>query len=236
MATLNEQRGIPFGHIKLTCDDPAAGLLLLLGEDPPTISGGLGGWEITGRPRQVGMTTWAGVEPFQVELSVMLDGWSSGHSVEPTLRQLVAIARGDDESEPGLVNVQGIPMPVDADWVVEAMAFGDPILRASDGSRVRQPLTLTLREYVPPTYLQLRKRALAGGKGKTRVVTARKGDTPAKIARRQDCHWREIRDLNPTLVRKANQSLKQGTKLRCPVAQRKDRRSHRASSRRGGTR
>jgi hypothetical protein len=114
------------------------------------------------------------------------------------------------------------------DWVVEAVEFGDPILRPTDASRVRQPLTLTLREYVPPSYLRMAKRALDPAKRKTKVVTAHKGDTPAKIARRQRCDWRELRDLNPTLVRKANQALKAHTKLRVPVAQRHDR-HHRRS-------
>ena len=212
---------VPHGHIRLSCDDPAADLVLLLGPEPPRITGGLGGWEITGRPRQISMTTWQGTEPFQVQLSVMLDGFHSGLSVETTLRKLVTIARGDDESPPGVVAIDGIPLPTD-DWVLEALDFGDSI-SASGGVRLRQPILLTLREYVPPSFLQLRRGALQGTGGKTKVVTARKGDTPARIARRQRCDWREIRDLNPALVRKANAALKVGTKLRVPVAQRRDR-------------
>jgi LysM domain len=223
VATLSEQRGVPRGCIRLSCDDPAADLILLLGAEPPKITGGIGGWEVTARPRQIGMTTWQGSEPFQVQLSVMLDGYATGVSVEPTLRKLVTIGRGDDESPPGVLTITGVPMPAD-DWVLEALEFGDALLRSSDGSRVRQPLALTLREYVPPTFLQLRRGALQGPKGKTKVMTARKGDTPAKIARRQECKWTDLRDLNPALVRKANQALKTGTKLRAPVAQRKDRR------------
>jgi hypothetical protein len=216
------------GWVRITCDDPAADLTLRLGPEPLKITGGLGGWEVTGRPRQVGMTTWAGVEPFQLTFSVMLDGWARRRSVESTLRKLVTIARGDDESEPGVIEVDGIPTPDRGmDWVVEAVEFGDPILRPTDASRVRQELTLTLREYVPPSYLRLAKRALDPAKRKTKVVTAHKGDTPAKIARRQHCDWRELRDLNPTLVRKANQTLKAHTKLRVPVARRRDRRHRR---------
>jgi hypothetical protein len=139
---------VPPGWVRLTCDDPAADLTLLLGPEPVRITGGLGGWAVTGRPRQVAMTTWEGTEPFQVQLSVMLDGHAAGRSVEPTLRKLVAVARGDDESPPGVLGVAGLPLPAD-DWVLEGVDFGDPILRR-DGSRVRQPLNLTLREYVPP--------------------------------------------------------------------------------------
>lgn len=220
---------VPPGWVRISCDDPAADLLLLLGPEPPKITGGLGGWEITARPRQISMTTWQGTEPFQMSLSIMLDGWSTNTSVEDPLRQLVAVARGDDESPPGIVQIAGIPTPA-ADWVLEAVEFGDAILAPPDGVRLRQPLTLTLREYVEPSYLQLRKGATQGTKGKTKVLTARKGDTPARIARRQRCQWTDLRDLNPTLVRKANQALKTGTKLRAPVAQQRPRRKPRSSS------
>lgn len=233
MATVTEARAVPRGCIRLSCDDPAADLVLGLGAEAPKITGGIGGWEVTARPRQIGMTTWQGSEPFQVQLSVMLDGYASDTSVEPTLRELVTIARGDDESPPGVVAITGIPMPAD-DWVLEALEFGDPILSPQDGSRLRQPLGLTLREYVPPSFLQPRRGTLQGAKGKTKVLTARRGDTPAKIARRQDCKWTDLRSLNPTLVRKANQALKTGTKLRAPVAQRKDRRRSAAAARRRG--
>jgi hypothetical protein len=76
---------------------------------------------------------------------------------------------------------------------------------------LRQQVSVTLREYVPrrvPTATQTSR--LQGSKGKTRVVTAKQGDTPAKIARREHCAWTNLRDLNPTLVRKANQALKRG--------------------------
>jgi hypothetical protein len=215
------------GWVRITCDDPAANLVLRLGTEPPKVTGGLGGWEVTARPRQVAMTTWAGTEPFQVSLSLMLDGYAADSSVERSLRRLVTVARGDDESPPGVVRVTGIPLPVEAGWVLEAVEFADPILRGTatrngaSGERLRQPLTLTLREYVPPSYLQLRKGALAGAKTKTRVVTARKGETVAHLARRQHCKWTELRALNPKLIRKANQALKAGTKVRAPVAQHK---------------
>jgi hypothetical protein len=212
------------GWVRITCDDPQLSLVAMLGPDPVHITAGVGGWELTARPRQVAMTTWAGVEPLQMSLGLMFDGFATRTSQETPLRRLVVAARGDDESPPGVINVEGVPLPV-ADWVIEDIAFGDPILAADTLERVRQPVTLTLREYVPPRYLQLRKHTLQGSKGKTRVVTCRTGDTPASIARRQSCPWTAIRELNPTLVSKANQKLKSGTKLRVPVATTKDRRA-----------
>lgn len=208
---------VPYGHVRLTCAHPHADLLLLLGPEAPKITAGTGGWEVTARPRQVGMTTWAGVEPFQLTLGVMLDG--AGRSVEPTLRELVTVARGDDDSPPGALKLAGIAQPAhDVRWVVEGLEFADPIL-ARNGERTRQPLTLTLREYVDPSYLPTPPHALDSARRKTKVIRARKGDTPVKLARRHHVTWTDLRRLNPTLVRKANQALKTGTKLRCPVAE-----------------
>lgn len=212
------------GYVSLMCDDPALNLVVLLGPDPVHITGGVGGWEVTARPRQIGMTTWTGVEPLQVSLSLMFDGWIARRSQESRLRRLLAVARGDDESPPGVLTVQGVTLPAD-EWVIEGIDFGDPIIDPASGDRYRQPMTVTLREFVPPTYLQLRRRALQGTKGKTKVITCRKGDTPATIARRQKCKWTDIRSLNPSVVKKANQQLKIGTKLRVPVATTKDRRA-----------
>jgi hypothetical protein len=212
------------GYVRVVCDDPQLSLVVLLGPEPVRLTAGVGGWEVTPRPRQVAMTTWAGVEPLQVELGLMFDGWATGKSQETSLRRLLAVARGDDESPPGVISVEGVLLPAD-DWVIEDVSWGDPILSATTLERVRQPVTLTLREYVPPQYLQMRRKAIEGSKGKTRVVTVRKGDTPTTIARRQHCTWFALRALNASVISKANQKLKHGTKLRAPVATSKTRRA-----------
>jgi hypothetical protein len=224
-ATLMASRkGLAHGYVRLICDDPHADVRCLMGADPPKITGGIGGWEIVARPRQVSMTTWAGVEPFGVDLALMLDGHAARRSVEEQLAQLIAVGRGDGESEPGLLRVQGIALPADR-WVIDGMDFGDTLLSSHTGERVRQALTLNLREYVPPAYLQLRRSATLGSKGKTKTITTRKGDTPAKVAARVRCSYRDLRELNLTsgLCAKANQTLKVGTKLRVPVAKSKQR-------------
>lgn len=214
----------PPGYVSLFSDDPPLAAMLMLGSASPRLSGGVGGWENVTRPHQTAMTVWGGVDPFELELELVLDGYASGHSVEPTLRALYAVAGGDPEVEPGIVEIEGIPwLPADR-WVIQALELGDgTIRRGSDFSRVRAPLTLTLSEYVPPSFLRLRKGALKGGRGKTKVITVKKGDTPARIARRAKCKWTELRDLNVGVVTKANQNLKDGSKLRVPVAKAKHR-------------
>src|SRR5262245_48125994 len=172
---------IPTGYVRLTCGDPAIAVVALLGEDAPRITGGVGGWSVIDRPRMVGMTVWEGVEPYQLALSLMFDGWTQQASQETDIRKLQRVGRGDSESPPGVLIVEGIPLPARR-WVIESIDYGDPIL-ALDGSRYRQPLTLTLRQYVPPQFLRRRRSAYASST-KTLIVRAAKGDTPAKIAKR----------------------------------------------------
>lgn len=208
---------VPPGYVRLSCGDPALSLVVLLGTEAPKLTGGFGGWSIVGRPRDVGMTIWEGVEPYALTLPLMLDGWAERKSQETALRRLTRVARGDDESPPGILRIAGIPLPAKR-WVIDGIDFGDPINRVRDGARYRQPLTLTLREYVPPKYLKRRKSPYASS-GKTLIVKANKGDTPAKIAKRRGLKsWTVLRDLNRKLITKANQSLKTGTTVRVPAS------------------
>ena len=218
---------LPYGHVRITCDDPHVEIVALLSDEPIRYTGGFGGWDVTGRPRQTGMTTWSGQEPLQLTLGLMFDAWDTSDTIAQPMAALRRIARGDDESPPGVLSIEGIPLGM-RDWVIEGVDFGDALRRA-DGYAVRQAVTLTLREYVPPSYLKLRRRALSGAKGKTKIVTARTGDTPAKIAKRPGvrCVWTDVRTLNQTLVTRANQTLKAGTKLRVPVRAEKTRKRSR---------
>lgn len=221
----------PSGYVSLFCDDPPLATMLLLGAASPKISGGVGGWDTVERPHQTSMTIWKGVDPFTLELAVMLDAHASEYSVEPTLRALYAVAGGDPEVEPGIVEVRGVPsLPVEQ-WVITTIDVDDNVIRRDkDFHRTRQPVTITLLEYVPPQYMQLRNRALTGDKSKTKTITVRKGDTPAKIARKHRCKWTDIRRLNkdttpPKQPWKANSDLKDGSKVRVPVADKRERKA-----------
>jgi hypothetical protein len=207
---------LPYGHVRIVCDDPAEDVTVLLSEQPIRYTGGFGGWEITARPRQIGMTTWQGQEPLQLTLGLMFDTFDTRNTIARDMAALRRIARGDDESAPGVLRLYGIPAGA-REWVIEGIDFGDA-LRRGDGYAVRQPVTLTLREFVPPEYLQLRHKARAQIKGKTRVITVKRGQTPAKIAKSAGCKWTDLRTLNRGVVKKANQPLTAGTKLRVPVA------------------
>ena len=215
---------IPPGHVQLYCPDPPRNLVLPLGPEPAKLSGGGGGWEVVGRPRQIGMTLWQGTEPYQLQLGLMLDNYARGTNVERAMRALDRLYRGDDDSEPGVIEVGGMPLPAD-EWVIETIDFGDPIRAVDDLALLRQPVTMTLREFVPPEYMQLRRKAFGKTRAKTRVIKVKRGDTPMKIARRVKCKWTQLRELNPGVIKKANQRVgkkgdkfKVGMKLRAPVA------------------
>jgi hypothetical protein len=207
---------IPPGRVRLRCGDPKLDITPWLGTDAPRLEAGFGGWTVTGRPREVGMTTWDGVEPFQLSLPIMFDGWVAGLSQETDIANLIAVSRGDRESPPGIVTVEGLPLPVDS-WVIENLDFGDPIY-ALDGNRLRQPVTVTLREFVPPEYLRRYQTAASKASTKTVVIRAKRGDTPAKIAKRRKVKWTDLRTLNKALIKKANQVLKEGARIRVPKA------------------
>ena len=213
----------PPGCVQIYCADPPRGLIVLLGPDPLKLTGGGGGWELVNRPHQTSMTLWQGGDPYSLQLPLMLDDYPERGGVERAMRVLNRLVKGDDDSEPGVVEIGGVPLPVD-EWVIESIDYGDPIRAVDDLRLLRQPCTLMLREFVPPEYLQLRRRSLLKPKRRTRVIKVKRGDTPAKIARRVKCKWTDLRKLNPGVIKKANQKVgkkgdkfKVGMRLRVPV-------------------
>ena len=117
---------IPPGHVQLYCADPPRNLVLPLGPEPVKLGGGAAGWEVVGRPHQIGMTVWSGGEPYTLQLSLMLDDYARGTEVERSMRALHRLAHGDEESEPGVLEVGGVPLPAD-EWVIDSLDYGDPI-------------------------------------------------------------------------------------------------------------
>lgn len=224
-------RPVGGSRVQLRCGNPALNLVVYLGPDPPTISGGFGGWEVTQRPRAVGMTTWAGVPPFELTLNVLLGWQRMDHVVETEIQQLIDVARGTTNHVPGVVRIDGIPSLPAASWVINNLDFGD-VIRDRQMQRVRQLVTITFLEYMPPQYETLRKGALKKPRPKTVKYTVKKGDTPIKIAKHRRCKWTDIRAVNKKgLIKKANQNLKDGSRINVPVMHQPHKKKHRS---RGG--
>ena len=207
----------PPGYVHLTCPDPPLDITVRLGPEPVKYTSGFSGWSVIERPGQTSMTIWNGTEPYLLQVGLMFDGFATDRRVWPELNALYHVARGDGESPAGILTVDGIPLP-QPEWVIESIEMGDPI-RDAKMFATRHPAVLQLRQYVPPEFANLRKRALAPAKGKTKIVKAKKGVTPAKIAKRFHCKWHELRGRNGLTLRKANQEIKAGTPIRVPVRQ-----------------
>lgn len=231
--------------IRIRCRLPRTDVSVMLGDGPVKIAGGVGGWDLVERPRQVSMTQWKGVEPWQVSIPIQFEGWlptarvwgqPDGVDMNDDIYELLTCARGDDEHPPGIVSVAGVVLPATR-WVIENLEFGDDvIIRPSDKATLRQSATLTLREYVPPEFLRVSKRGLEAAKARTKIYVVRataskhdpkkRGESPAAIAKKLRCKWTDLRQLNPSVVKKASQHLKIGTKLRVPVEATKPHKAH----------
>lgn len=236
---------IPPGYIFLSCSSPVLGITVLLGPDPFVPTGGFGGWDIVDRARQVGMTIQKGVEPMQYSGSIIFDGYKHRHhySQEDDIEALIRCAHGDDDNDPGVISISGLSELENNDWVIEDLDFdADSQIRTNKSlHRIRQKVTLTIREYVHPDYLRSASNAFKRPKGDTTVIMTKKGDTPHKIAVRYHCSLRDLRQLNPgslhRFMLKANHVFKPGLRVRVPKKEgkaHKDRRSRTKSTKHSG--
>ena len=232
---------IPPGHVQLYSPDPPRNLVLPLGPEPVKVSGGGGGWEVVGRPHQIGMTIWAGGEPYLLTLPLLLDNFAERTSVERSIRALERLNRGDDDSEPGARRGRRHP--------AAGRRLGDrrDRVRRPDPRR-RRPARAPAADDADAARVRAAgvcaaqaARAREGTRRKTKVVKVKKGDTPAKIARRVKCKWTALRELNPGVIKRANQKVgkpgdkfKVGMKIRVPVKPTKPGKQGGNRGRRGG--
>jgi LysM domain len=205
------------GFVHLISSNPKLDLTLRLAPDPPVFGGGFEGWEVVPRPRDDSMTIWRGNTSLQMSFGAVFDGLVGHRSQEDAIRDLIRCARGGVRDHPGIISVEGIPGTIADEWVIENLEWGDQIRRQSDMHRIRQFVNITIRQYEPPEYKRVRFKSLAKPRRKVVIKKVRKGDTPRKIAKRQNCTWLALKRLNPGKVKGPNQKLKVGMKLRMPV-------------------
>ncbi|HWI68278.1 MAG TPA: hypothetical protein VNS88_07850 [Nitrospiraceae bacterium] len=226
---------VPPGYIFLSCSSPKLNIQVRLGDDPFLPSAGWGGYDVVDRPQNVGMLVPKGVEPWQYSGSILFDGLKHMESQEDDIQSLLRCAHGDDDTNPGIITISGLPdLPAD-DWVIEDLGFDpDSVIRDNKTlDHVRLKISLTIRQYVAPDYLRISSNAFKRPKGKTTIITTKIGDTPHKIAVRQGCKWSDVQMLNPNQrppITKANQKLEGGQRLRVPIKETKTHKTHRSST------
>jgi len=206
-------------------ESPTDKLRILLGDGEPKISEGYGGWDVIDRPKRVGATQWNGKPPFQMEVPLMFDGWADNNSIESVFRRFEEMALPVAERKPPpVLKVTGpIPWGGGNEWVITHIEPTGSLRRRSDGHRVRQSCTVTLRRYVEIERIGQKAASRARGKNKTkgktgkgRVYIVKKGDTLSSIAAKQlgdASRWREIARLNNI---RDPRDIRPGQRLRLP--------------------
>lgn len=216
--------------------EPRWSVRCYLGENPPKVIDGYGGWQITARPRRKGLTEWIGTNPIAVEVQFLIDDFQdgaergSGIAVEALIRDLESMAGLDkDMLEPPLViwNANAPHDHTEAShlrWVIESLEWDDRPYRNEAGNRVRQGGTFVLRVHEGDEFLSTaaelaRNKSKKNKKSdkKTRTHKVKKGETLQSIAKKEHVKggWQAILKLNKKNVRDPRH-LKEGTVLRLP--------------------
>ena len=211
-------------HIQFNGDEGTV-VLALRNADPPTVTGGYGGWEVVPRPRRTGLTQWVGKDPIRVKIPIIFDGWESGHGIEEEIGKLVAISvPGANQAQPPTLDIQGaVPAKWVTKWVIESLEFGQNVIwaRRDDGStyRLRQDVVVNLLQYIDEDRVfgnapkpKPRKRP----KPKHRFHIVRAGETLRSIAAKEYGNqkwWRDIASANNI---RPGERLRVGRRLRMP--------------------
>lgn len=127
---------------------------VLLDAASPTLTGGMGGWEVVDRPKRVGITRFKGKEPFRQDVAIVFDGVSTGESQEEKISTLVNMGlQPDDLKDPPKVKVAGTVHRRDLTWVLEPAPDWDSqsVMWDRQGGvsvRIRQAAVVHLLEFV----------------------------------------------------------------------------------------
>lgn len=213
-----------------------------LGPKKPQVVSAYGGWQVTQRPRKIGLTDWVGRDPLKVAFNIMFEGSGRlpGVQTERRCRILEAMAGLDsDDPEPPLLIVDGgggIPHDYTrashVTWVIETLDWSeDEEIRNHAGNRTRALANVTIMQYSEEERLagfsaahDVRKKKRATRKKSTKSKrgsddkshTVKQGETLSTIAANRLGNyrrWKEIADLNN--IRDPN-FIKVGQKLKLP--------------------
>jgi hypothetical protein len=205
--------------VTITCRAPRLTVRALMDADAPAITQGYGGFEEVARPGRRSLVSWSGVPPYRMSLSLMLDGWMAGTSIEPqcvALERMASMVRAFQQ--PPKVRVSGMAVPKPSmDWRIDELSWGD-VLRDARGRRRRQQVSLTLVQAVDDTgTVQVSKAAQRRLSGRS-VRLAPPGGAVAlqRLAAHelgQAKRWKEIARLNGI---RTPARVKAGTVLRLP--------------------
>lgn len=204
------------------------------GDGAPLVTDGYGGWQITARPKEIGLTEWIGRNPMQIEIPFVIDNYSfdesdsdesPGIATEKMVRKLETLCGVGGHSQPPVCVVNGhgvIPhddheAPGAHKWVVENVQWDrEQELRSGDSQRrMKCGGTLIIRQYIVASDILRRLGPTARAQSPDMYIV-KAGDTLSKIAQKVygDANkWKRIADANNL---RDSRSLVVGKHLRIP--------------------
>lgn len=206
----------------------------LFGDGSPMITDGYGGWDVTQRPKEIGIVEWRGRNPMQIEIPFMIDHWMDdddddpGVKTEAMVKNLESLCGIGGHDQPPVCKVDGSGViPHDDDtapglhlWVVENVSWdrGQDFRSGTSGRRVRCGGTITIRQFLTATDI-LSKLGSKARARPTEIYVTKSGDTLAKVAQlkyHDSKKWKRIGDAHKPPLRDANKKLPLNTHLRIP--------------------
>lgn len=157
----------------------------LLDDDAPVMSQpGGGGWITTDRWGRKAITSWQGVQPYQLEMSGLFVARYQGvEDVEAFCDELEFwYAPRGDFNAPRHVHVVGASPGTGKEWVITNLEW-KPSLRTADGKRRIAPFDLTLMEFVDPDSVIRPTARAADASNRKRLYVVKPGDTLTSIAK-----------------------------------------------------
>lgn len=208
-------------EVKITYEKTT--LFVKLGDGPPQITDGFGGWEEVERPHDEPITRWARQPGLRMQLPLLVDNYRQpGGGVQRDVDRILALGRKKDgQKPPPVFRVTGAVPFSGSRWVMEqAPEMGTALYE--DGRLARQFLTLNLLSYERSDTAKFRKGRGHDGDRDDRY-TVKSGDTLRKIAAKlkpeasneeQRKYAREVGELNG--IKDVRRTLNTGRVLRLP--------------------
>jgi len=130
------------------------------------------------------MIQWDGDDPWQMDVSVMFDGWMDQVSVERDIQLVNNMIKSPGAwVAPVTIQIDGALPAKGGTWILTGIDYGTDVIWDTDagskGFRYRQDATLHLLQYIPETVLQFLRKP-----GTTTPYIVKHGDTLAAIAKK----------------------------------------------------
>lgn len=201
------------------------------GDGAPLITDGYAGWQITARPKEIGITEWIGRNPMQIEIPFLIDHYTDtaiddpGIATEEMVGKLEKLCGIGGHEQPPICKVDGGGVIPHDDtiargrhkWVIESVSWDREMEIRSGFSQRRTKCggTVTIRQFITAANI-LRRLGPNTRPKPPKIHIVKSGETISKIAAKEygDANkWKRIADANNL---RDPRSLTVGKHLRIP--------------------